>query len=399
MANKTQAPGQLHGYTLQVRHMLFELISLEDIEVSVEEIDDVAILSPDGTVVAEQVKSVTSSNNPTANRSIVFWKTLYNWFNYIKDNDIVSSESVFRMVVVSNHDITTGDLISQFNTANTKEEALASILIAKSTLWGETGELKGDIPDSYGKYLDVLFSNENSDIVVQIIEKFTLVLHENNYDEELVKKFNNQTIPTEFADKLFIYMLGWVHNKVNEYTKNGTPAIIKSKEYREALTAQIRMYNQSNAIPALSSEINTDTARTEVEKQDIYIQQLAFIEMDFDDKMEAASDYLRTKAEARIRAERGYFTEQISTEYDDQIYRTWKNEQRRSNLSSADTDMVKGQKLYTQMKSTVATLKPLGNEFPMFFGSGTLQSLANEPCEEPAIGWHPNYKKMLKGGE
>ena len=57
MPNKTLVPDKLQGYLLQVKHMLFELISVDDRVVSVEKLDDVAV-ETDGTVIAEQVKSV-----------------------------------------------------------------------------------------------------------------------------------------------------------------------------------------------------------------------------------------------------------------------------------------------------------------------------------------------------
>jgi hypothetical protein len=83
MPNKTLVPGQLHGYLLQVRHMLYELLSFDKRVVSVEALDDVAVQIANKAVL-EQVKSVTSNNNPLTDRSTVFWKTLYNWCTYIE---------------------------------------------------------------------------------------------------------------------------------------------------------------------------------------------------------------------------------------------------------------------------------------------------------------------------
>ena len=71
MSNKTLVPDKLQGYLLQVRHMLYELISVDDRVVSVEKLDDVAV-EIGGKVIAEQIKSVTSSNNPMDERSVVF---------------------------------------------------------------------------------------------------------------------------------------------------------------------------------------------------------------------------------------------------------------------------------------------------------------------------------------
>ena len=72
LSNKTLVPDKLHGYLLQVIHMLYELISVDDRVVSVEKLDDVAV-EIDGKVIAEQLKSVTSANNPIADRAAVFW--------------------------------------------------------------------------------------------------------------------------------------------------------------------------------------------------------------------------------------------------------------------------------------------------------------------------------------
>jgi hypothetical protein len=55
---------------------------------------------------------------------------------------------------------------------------------------------------------------------------------------------------------------------------------------------------------------------------------------------------------------------------------------------------VKGQQLYAQMGEVAPQID---SALPSFFGSGTLQTLANKPCEDPEIGWHPNYKELLKG--
>jgi len=393
MSNNTHAVGQMQGYMLQVRHMLFELISLDDITVSVEKLDDVAVETPDGSVIIEQLKSVTSDGNPATDHSVVFWKTLYNWFNYVNNGSLIVDKTIFRMVVVSNHKIGVGDIADQFHNASKKEDALRALNAAKLNIWGKDDALKSKVPVSYGAYLEVLFSPPNEDLVAEIISRVELDIHEDAYDEKLVKKFCGQSIPPEFVDNLLVFMLGWVTEEVNKYIKKGLPAVITSVDYRKTLVAQCRMYNQQNAIPALSREITPDEARTEVESQDVYIRQLDLIQMDFDDKLDAASDYLQTKAETTIRAEKGLFTPQSSKEYNDRIRRIWKNKRKQVLLLPACSDAMKGQQLYAQMGEIAPQID---SALPSFFGSGTIQTLANKPCEDPEIGWHPNYKELLK---
>lgn len=394
MCDNTHAVGQMKGYMLQVRHMLFELISLDDINVSIEKIDDVAIETPDGNVIAEQLKSVTSEGNPATDRSAVFWKTLYNWFNYVNNGDLVPKTTTFRMVIVSNRLLKASDIAIQFHEALKKEDALKALSAAKLSIWGQDEALKNGIPESYRSYLEVLFAPDNEDLVGEIITKFKIDIHGNDYDEKLTNKFNGQTIPPEYSNNLLIYMLGWVTDEVNKYNKEGLPAIISSAHYRKTLIAQCRMYNQKNSLPMLSHEITSNQVRTEVESQDVYIQQLDLIQMDFDDKLTAASDYLQTKAETTIRSEKGLFTPQTLKDYNDRVCRIWKGKRSQGLLSASYTDVMKGQQLYAQMSETAPQID---SALPSFFGSGTMQSLANEPRENPKIGWHPNYKKCLKG--
>lgn len=61
MPDNTHVPDKLEGYMLQVRHALYELISLDERIVSVEAYDDVAV-EKEGLLIAEQTKSVLSNN-------------------------------------------------------------------------------------------------------------------------------------------------------------------------------------------------------------------------------------------------------------------------------------------------------------------------------------------------
>lgn len=158
MSNKTLVPDKLHGYLLQVIHMLYELISVDDRVVSVEKLDDVAV-EIDGKVIAEQLKSVTSANNPIANRASVFWKTLYNWCTYIEDGSL-PSDAILRFVVVSNSTVTPGSIQKIFMDAHSDDAAQKALTYAKNTILHTATEdpnvdVYATLPDSYRDYIDV----------------------------------------------------------------------------------------------------------------------------------------------------------------------------------------------------------------------------------------------------
>lgn len=118
MSSNTHVPDKLEGYMLQVRHALFELIPLEDRIVSVEAFDDVAV-ETDDVIIAEQTKSVLSDNNPVANRSVAFWKTLKNWCEYLKSDNLPKKTIILRYVIVAAHALNIGSIPKSFAEANT----------------------------------------------------------------------------------------------------------------------------------------------------------------------------------------------------------------------------------------------------------------------------------------
>jgi len=181
MQKRTLVPDKLQGYLLQVKHMLYELISVDDRIVSVEKLDDVAV-ETDGGVTAVQVKSVTSSNNPIADRSVVFWKTLYNWCAYVEEG-MLPSNAVFRFAVVANRTIKPGSIQESFKNARTDAEAKQALADAKATLIGDS-TVEG-LPDSYREYVKYIFDVSHETTVYGIIKSMEIEIHNDSYDEDL----------------------------------------------------------------------------------------------------------------------------------------------------------------------------------------------------------------------
>lgn len=401
MLNKTLVPDKLQGYLLQVKHMLYELISVDDRVVSVEKLDDVAV-EIDGKVFAEQIKSVTSANNPLAERSAVFWKTLYNWCTYI-ENGSLPSDAILRFVVVANITINPGSIQEAFNKAHSDAEAQMALSYAKNVI---LGNIQGDasidvyatLPDTYKDYIRYLFDDVRNDIVCNIIKAMEIEVHNNTYDEELLKRFNNQTIPTEYADILLTYMLGWVTQTVESFTKNNTPAFIAAKDFREALKAQIRALDIKTILHAVSEVPSNAEQGDEVERLDTYIKQLKMIDVDDTTLYEAASDFLRTKVDKIEWAKRGLVIDQSFIDYNDALYRAWMNRKKLMSLQFTADPIACGQAIYFSCREDSEHQKLQGIEVPPFFGSGSLQILANFPTNAPKIGWHPQYIELLKEG-
>jgi len=400
MPNKTLVPDKLQGYLLQVKHMLYELISLDDRIVSIEKLDDVAI-EVDRTVIAEQIKSVTSANNPISERSPVFWKTLYNWCTYIEDGSLPHN-AVLRFVIVANRNIKSGGIQDIFLNAHDDKDAQKALKVARATILGAARadpsiDVYMSLPDSYRDYVKYLFDDTRAKTVCGVIKSMEIDIHSESYEINLLERFGKQTIPEEYCDTLLTYMLGWVTKKVESFTKNNKPAYITAKEYRNELNAQIKACNVNSILRAVSTLPTNEEIDGEVRKLDTYIKQLKMIEADETELFEAASDFLRTKIEKTEWARRGIVIEQSFDDYHDTLYRIWNHQKQLLLLQPLTDAIIIGKALYSHCSRDSITLRLQGVETPSFFGTGSLQGLANDPADSPMIGWHPQYKVLLKG--
>lgn len=399
MSRSTHVPDKLEGYMLQVRHALFELIPLEDRIVSIEAYEDVAA-ETDSVIIAEQTKSVLSENNPVANRSVVFWKTLKNWCEYLKSGDLPNKTIILRYVIVAAKNLRIGTIPRSFSEAKNEIDASKALDSAKKELLGDGTEKKAPSLGSQAKdYVDYCFAAKNKATMLQVISLMEISLHENTYDEELRTCFNRQIIPEEYSDSLFLSMLGWVADRVHEQTKQNKPAFISSEDYRKELGAQVRSRDIHHILTAISVQPETTKTTAEVDRHDTYIKQLELISADTTKVFEAASDFLRTGAEKTAWAKQGIVTEQSLSEYSDGLKRIWDNNRSIVTYSSISDEKGKGNALLAMCAKDSISHRLQGATTPPFFGPGSLHALANEPSAHPAIGWHPRYAELLKEDE
>ena len=394
MRDNTLVPDKVEAFLLQVRHALFELISVDDRIVSVEALDDVAVECDDKTE-AIQMKSTVSNGNPAANKSPNFWKTLYNWCNYVHSGAVLLDKITFKYVVVSNHHLKKGSIPESFHSASTEEEAATALSNAHTTLLGEKNEKT--ISESTKKYLDYCFDSKNEKTILAVIQRLQIEIHSDSYDDELREKFSNQTIPQEYADTLFLEMLGWVQEQVHLQIKDNKPAYISAQDYRKELVKQMRGCDQQHIFAAISTRPDEKATTSEVERKDTYIRQLDIIDADTTLKFKAANDFLRTSVERTELAKRGLVTQKSLDDYNETLRTIWANQRRTTDMFSGIlTEKQRGSQLFSVCSTEAIKIRLQGCDTQSFFGDGSLHTLANEPKEHPTIGWHPRYGDVLK---
>jgi hypothetical protein len=387
--SNTHVPDKVYAYSLQVRHMMYELLDCKDGDaVSVEVFDDIGVEKSDGTKEAIQAKSALSNRNPVSDRATDLWKTLYNWLLAVQEKEIDVECTNFKLLItVEKH----GNIVDSFNNAATEEEANLAWEIAKNEFYDEEGNEK-KIGDEYADYIHSFFSIGNKADACKIIKKFKLETLAKTHTESLYERFKEKAyIAKDSLDLMFVYMLGWIDKQTAELAESKKPMVIYSKDFRNELTAKYREVNQKLSLVEIAPKPSKDMIDNELEAPRVYVEQLDIINCDYTDKIEAISDYLRASANRTAWAEKGDISKDAISSFSEELVRIWKNNKRILDITQKDLEASeRGQLLYFKCRDKQVDMGTF--VAPSFFTSGCFQALA----DEESIGWHPEYKKILK---
>lgn len=387
--SNTHVPDKVYAYSLQVRHMMYELLDCKDGDnVSVEVFDDIGIEKADGTKEAIQAKSALSNRNPVSNRATDLWKTLFNWLIAVQEKEIDIEFTMCKLFInVDKH----GNIVDLFSSANSENSAIQAWQTAKKEFFDEENKEK-DLGDEYADFVRAFFADDNKDTVCKIIEKFKLETIKKTHVESLYEKFQEKAvIAKDSLDIMFVYMLGWIDRQTAKLAEKRCPMIIKSEDFRKELTAKYREINQKLSLIEIAPSPSQEMINDELEALRVYVEQLDIVDCDYTDKVEAVSDYLRASANRTAWAAKGDISEDALQSFSEELTRVWNNNKKMNDIVHYRIDDdAKGRLLYFQCKDKHIDVGSLVT--PSFFTSGCFQVLA----DDQSIGWHPQYKKILE---
>lgn len=385
----THVPDKVYAYSLQVRHMMYELLDCKDGDaVSVEVFDDIGVERSDGTKEAIQAKSALSNRNPVSDRAVDLWKTLYNWLVAVQEKEIdIECTNCKLLITVDKH----GNIVDSFNNATTDEEACQAWETAKKEFYDEE-EIEKKIGNEYADYIQEFFSNKNRSDACSIIRKFKLETLTKNHTESLYERFQEKVyIAKSSLDMIFIYMLGWIDKQTAELAEDRKPMVIYSKSFRNELTAKYREVNQKLSLVEIAPKPSKDMINNELDAFRVYIEQLDIVNCDYTDKIEAVSDYLRASANRTAWAEKGDISKDAVSLFSEELVRIWKNKKKILDITQKNSEeSERGLLLYFECKDKQVDMGSF--VAPSFFTSGCFHDLA----DDKSIGWHPEYKKILE---
>jgi hypothetical protein len=379
---KSNAAGQLLGYSLQFPRALFHLLtcSPDDI-VSIEVIGDVATQKHDNSLITEEDKS-SVVGNPITNKSKDLWKTFYNWTKAVNDSEIDVHNTKF--ILYCNKSGQHG-VVDEFSSVINKDTALAAIEYAKSKL--------SDINKDHGiwKFYDYVINN-NENILLNIIQRFELQIGEGASYDGLREELKKKHIVVSQIEFVLECLSGWLQKDILVKIASNNKAVVSWKEFDKQFQVLFDRSRKRELIDfTLHSMPEAGDINNQLKIRPTYIKQLDIIGMDDDDVMRAVSDYMRANINRGRWIEEEIIDEDIANDFESKLNTFWTNNIRRIKIAHSDlSDQSQGKLLYSECMVRNELIRDMAP--PDSTVSGTYHELA----DSPVLGWHPDWETNIK---
>lgn len=372
------APGPYLGFSLQPVRLCARLLSASEADsVSTELIDDVAVHRADGSCLLEQDKSALSQN-PVSDWASDLWKTFANWLETTKRLQLDPAATDYVLYVAP---VKTGATVTALHQARTPDhvEAIVAQLRADLAARKPPPACAGDLS---------AFLGAAPSLRAAMAANFTLI----SQNDPLLEIRNHlaSSVSPAVLDDICAAAIGWVLKTADTQLRSGNRALVAVSDFRTRLRAIIKRQDRDHVLNSVAADPDPATLDAEVRRR-TYIRQMEIIECESDEKLRAASDFLRASTDRTHWSESGRVDEQSLREFDDLLERRWTTTKRSVSIQSkALSEVELGQVLLSE------SVKPAGDrlqgmDVPPHVPPGSLHALA----DKLNIGWHPRYKDLL----
>lgn len=377
---RAAAPGPYLGFGLQPVRLCTRLLTgAQSDMVSTEFLDDIAVRSADDSILLEQTKSALS-HNPVSDWAQDLWKTFSTWIVTIQQLSIDPSKTRYVLYICPSY---TGNWISRLHNAHIDEQVEGIVADIRKAL-----EERGSLPSGSGEYLTA-FLNADPALRTAIVRNFTFVACAGDPVDE-IRDALRRTVSPEILDDVCKSAIGWVKVRVDERLRDQAVAEISVSEFQTWFHSFLRRHDRDHVLRSFAQPATADAVQQEIGIR-TYIRQLDVIELDSDEKVNAASDYLMSRAERTIWSARGVINETSLNEFDQALTRAWSlNKNTCAILHAERPEIIRGKLLYFETFKHNERLQ--GMDVPRHFTAGAFHGLA----DIPTIGWHPRYAEILK---
>ncbi len=353
---------------------------------SLEVLDDVVEEKNTGVKHLVQSKS-TLGSNPISDRAKSLWKTLFNWLHLVENGHVEPDQTIFEIYVSRPVD---GDIASAFSGARNNADALAALQKARLLLWGSEPEylLKSDLSEDIAKYVNTVLAAKDSTLI-SLIKNLRLMFGSGSPQSDLEEIIATHPVSASKIEDIANYLCGLVKRDADKLLEQSLPAILSRDEFHLRYAAYCRRVDRETILTSFAPVPTKDEALARM--PEVFVQQLDLLDLEFEDKLEAISDFLMASADRTIWSKMGEVDEKSFDELDDELTRTWKNKQRANGVEHRTKSGVdQGLMLYAKCMEHKAVIQAMSA--PPHFIPGCFHRLA----DTQEIGWHPSYLELLR---
>lgn len=370
------APGQYLGYGLQTVRMCVRLLQADGNDhVSIEHLDDIAVRLANGRFLLEQSKSALSQN-PVADWSTDLWKTFANWLDTTARLGLDPAETDYILYISP---AKSGSVVAALHGARTDDQVRAILAGIRQSL---TSRKAPACHDDLVRILDA-----DTATVCAMFRNFSLFECPGD-PVDTMRRHLAPSVPPAIMDIICEAAIGWVKITADNLIRDGKIAEVTASAFHAKLRGIIKRHDRDEVLHSFAPR--PDHAAVQNEMQSRYIRQLDAIEIDGDEKLRAATDYLLASSDRTIWSDLGHVHEVSLDQYDDELTRKWSHRQRAVVITNrAASDIDRGQLLYAESMQTSERLQ--GKDVPSHFTPGSYHSLA----DRQKIRWHANFRDQL----
>ena len=319
-APATAAPQAL-GYSLQyTRLTLLLLESPVGTACSLEVLDDVESSSPDGQKHLVQSKSALG-DNPVSDRAVSLWKSIFNWLQLIERALVDPRQTTFKLYVSRE---VHGEIVQSFHEARTSDQARAALAVARDKLSckGPESPHRQTLPPDLARYVNVVLS-ASEELVLPLIVNMRLRCGSGSPQSDLLALLATHPISPPRLPR-------WRANSAvgsNARSIQGWSCRCLQLSSDLIFTVNIwATFRSADRDTILKSFAPKPTEAQKLAKMsEVFVRQLELVDADFDEKLEAVSDYLRACWDRTSWSKEGDVHEDSFKLLDEDLCRVWKN--------------------------------------------------------------------------
>jgi ABC-3C protein len=381
------ATGQMAGYLFQPDRALVLLCSCNNNEsVSIELVDDVAMIDDDGNVIfREQDKSsIQAEGQPFKDRSKDLWNTLMIWATEIK-NGTLKIETT-KLVCVTNKKLDDNSLIKKISSAKTEAEVTTAIALLKTAA--------AEPPAGLKKTIETVLAEE--EILKKLIPQITLI-EDNNLETRNKEIADELHLSDEIKNNVIESLRGWLNESILKQLERGQAPIIKKTDFNNRYHLVINKETDDRIVFMAKRFVKSKISQTDREEASdrTFVKQLDLV--GHSDKhnilLDAIDDFLCSEAERTRLTIKGDLDREELNDMDELSKERWTEVFRRK-MTQLKPDMKEDDlaefafEIYdTTVSGYLAEIR--GNKTQPYFTKGSFHKLS----DELEIGWHPHWQK------